>query len=126
MFAHRGRDQLTWNELMTESYPVPPPELVRKWATWRNAVDEESFWRRLAIEAAQWGADQELEACCKWLDRNTGRWDLLAELRAARTASPSLKEQARVELDRLVALIPAEGALAMAEPIRRALEALDD
>jgi hypothetical protein len=35
-----------------------------------------------------------------------------------------LKEQARVELDRLVALIPAEGALAMAEPIRRALEAL--
>jgi hypothetical protein len=36
----------------------------------------------------------------------------------------SLKEQARVELDRLVALIPAEGALAMAEPIRRALEAL--
>ena len=38
----------------------------------------------------------------------------------------SLKEQAQAELDRLIALIPAEGALAMAEPIRRALESLPD
>ena len=30
------------------------------------------------------------------------------------------------ELDRLIALIPAEGAMAMAEPIRRALEQLND
>jgi hypothetical protein len=35
-----------------------------------------------------------------------------------------LKEQAQVELDRLVALISTERALAMAELIRRALEAL--
>ena len=31
MFAHRGRDQLTWNELMNQSYPVPPPELLDQW-----------------------------------------------------------------------------------------------
>jgi hypothetical protein len=115
---------------------TPPPELRRQW------LDNDHFpmvtgthdllsitrdrLNSVIDQAAQWGADQELEACCKWLDRNTGRWDLLAELRAVRTASPSLKEQARVELDRLVALIPTEGALAVAEPIRRALEALDD
>jgi hypothetical protein len=38
---------------------------------------------------------------------------------------PSLKDQAKAELDRLIALIPTEGALAVAEPIRRALESLD-
>jgi hypothetical protein len=37
-----------------------------------------------------------------------------------------LKEEAQAELDRLIALIPKEGAMAMAEPIRRALEQLDD
>jgi hypothetical protein len=39
---------------------------------------------------------------------------------------PSLKAQAQSELDRLIALIPSEGALAMAEPIRRALETLPE
>jgi hypothetical protein len=41
-----------------------------------------------------------------------------------RPKPPSLKEQAQAELKRLIALIPTEGAIAMAEPIRRALEAL--
>jgi len=45
---------------------------------------------------------------------------------ALRPKPPSLKEQALQELDRLIALIPAEGAMAMAEPIRRALESLPD
>jgi hypothetical protein len=50
--------------------------------------------------AAQWGADQELEACCEWLDRNTGRWDLLAELRAARRPKPpGLKDRALAALN---------------------------
>jgi hypothetical protein len=116
--------------MMTTNPITPPPELVEKWVAeiWHEGtpVQVSASDIHIATQAAQWGADQELEACCKWLDRNTGRWDLLAELRAVRTASPSLKEQARVELDRLVALIPTEGALAVAEPIRRALEALDD
>jgi len=43
-----------------------------------------------------------------------------------RPKPPSLKEQAQAELDRLIALIPSEGAIAMAEPIRCALEQLDD
>jgi hypothetical protein len=37
-----------------------------------------------------------------------------------------LKEQAKAELDGLISLVSTEGALAMAEPIRRALEQLDD
>lgn len=38
----------------------------------------------------------------------------------------SLKEQAKASLNRLIDLIPTEGALAMSEPIRFALEALPD
>jgi len=77
-------------------------------------------------QAAQWGADQELEACVNYIDNNISG-NKAREFRAIRRPKPpSLKEQAQVELDRLVALISTEGALAMAEPIRRALEALDD
>jgi hypothetical protein len=125
---------------MTNQHPItPPPELVKQW--------EEQFLERptingcfiqsyVATKAARWGADQELEACCdhmrdhQWgfVERPDGtkihRAIYLQQSR--RPKPPSLKEQARVELDRLVALISTEGALAMAEPIRRALEALDD
>ena len=44
--------------------------------------------------AAQWGADQELEACCEWVD---WKWSGIKnrELRAARRPKlPTLKEQA--------------------------------
>jgi hypothetical protein len=111
-------------------HPItPPPELVQQW--------EEQFLKRptingcfiqsyIATKAAQWGADQELEACITWLVLN-GYGETASRLRTARRPKPpSLKAQAQVELDRLIALIPSEGALAMAEPIRRALEALDD
>jgi hypothetical protein len=84
--------------------------------------------QNVATQAAQWGADQELEACCEWFSADVVSEviDVVSALRAARRPKPpSLKAQAQVELDRLIALIPSEGALAMAEPIRRALEALD-
>jgi len=66
-------------------HPItPPPELVQQW--------EEQFLERLTIngcfiqsyiaaKAAQWGADQELEACCAWLDE---RAFLATALRTAR------------------------------------------
>jgi hypothetical protein len=78
----------------------------------------------LATRAAQWGADQELEACCEWLD---GVGDLTLQLRADRRPKPpSLKEQA------LQALAEADLGSTEAEwsqrfdTIRRALEQLDD
>ena len=77
------------------------------------------------IAAYRAGADHELEAGVNYIDNNISG-NKAREFRAIRRPKPpSLKEQAQAELDRLVALIPTEGALAMAEPIRRALEALD-
>jgi hypothetical protein len=54
--------------------------------------------KQVFSEVAQWGADQELEACCKWmrdapfgLSLNTSAY----QIRAARRPKPlSLKEQA--------------------------------
>jgi hypothetical protein len=105
---------------------TPPPELVQQWAeNWHSTPGLlDCRYEYIATQAAQWGADRELEACCEWLS-GCGCESYGRELRAARRPKPpSLKEQAQVELDRLIALIPSEGALAMAEPIRRALEAL--
>lgn len=104
---------------------TPPIDLIRNWndeAATSNMADQ----RYIAIQAANWGANQELEACREWLSsRLPGNYikDLLA---ARRPKSLSLKAQAQLNLDRLIALIPAEGALAMAEPIRLALEQLND
>jgi len=114
---------------MTNHHPiVPSPEQVDQW--FNDAVQLNSTPKYyIATQAAQWGSDQELEACCEWVSQfNYDDYSYQERLRAARRRPkpPSLKEQAKAELDRLIALIPAEGALAMAEPIRRALEALDD
>jgi hypothetical protein len=73
---------------MTQQHPItPPPELVEQW------MQDHATKYDLARHAAQWGADQELEACCEWLSvpcPSYGR-----ELRNARRPKPpSLKEQA--------------------------------
>ena len=69
---------------------TPPSELLDQWcmdATLGN-------WRDIATQAAQWGADQELEACCEWLDEKTIINGSTA-LRTSRRPKPlSLKEQA--------------------------------
>ena len=133
---------------------IPLDQLVQQWRNqWMCHFDElhpafgHDFQQYVIAQAAQWGweqrgavseaelqqrADQELEAIFemvgqqllpeedRYLDGLT-----VASIRATRRPKPSsLKEQAQAELDRLIALIPAEGAMAMAEPIRRALEAL--
>ena len=113
---------------MTDQHPItPPPELVKKWLNEGHHQDYCSASEHAIAQAARWGADQELEAMLAELKALHLPDGYAAKLRAARRPKPpSLKEQAQAELDRLVALIPTEGALAMAEPIRRALEALDD
>jgi hypothetical protein len=73
-------------------------------------------WLGQITIAYQAGADLELEACCEWLAYEGHEHEHLALYAARRPKPPSLKEQAQVELDRLVALISTEGALAMAEP----------
>ena len=108
---------------MTNQHPItPPPELVRQWMYESNGSDR--IIPQVAAFAAQWGADQELEASLEWLVQEAYIY-APCRLRAARRPKPpTLKEQAQAELDRLIALISTEGAMAMAEPIRKALEAL--
>jgi hypothetical protein len=120
---------------MTNQHPItPPPELVQQWVAeiWhegtpvRVALSDE----HIATRAAQWGADQELEACCEWLDDY-----LLApksgQLRAARRPKPpSLREQALQALSEAVKMaddVPPEGICSdQADIIRRALEQLPE
>ena len=49
-------------------YPItPPPELVHQWRdSWIDAkVKHYGLVDFIATQAAQWGSNQELEACCK-------------------------------------------------------------
>lgn len=113
---------------MTEnSSPIiPPEELVDQWSREWFAAKVKHYRQEhfIAIEAARWGADQELEACCEWLEYE----DEKEKLRAVRRPKqPSLKEQA---LGALYAI--ATGADDTREfhqdleTIKHALEALPD
>ena len=82
---------------------TPPPELVQQWATVNGTHYEDlaTLCRQVAVQAAQWGADQELQACCHCFARDL-RESLALELRARRRPKPpSLKEQALKTLQRL-------------------------
>jgi len=89
---------------MTNQHPItPPPELVEQWA--HLPAD----WNTVAFLIAQWGADQELEACCEVLARELicdGK-HVATDLRMIRRPKPpSLKETLLAR----VARIPGEGA----------------
>jgi hypothetical protein len=109
---------------------TPPPELVQQWMTefYGEPIVPGEACTDLATRAAQWGADQELEACCHYFARDL-RESLALELRAARRPKPpSLKEQALEALDMHFAAI-GEGQCYQAahkDTIRRALEALPE
>jgi hypothetical protein len=106
---------------MTQQHPItPPPELVEQW------MQDHTTKYDLARHAAQWGADQELEACCEYLVR-CAQWEPedVEELRTSRRPKPpSLKEQALEDLH--VAFDTGCFSERQAETIRRALEQLDD
>jgi len=83
--------------------------------------------KQVFSEVAQWGADQELDACCKWLGPLgiKGGYNLR---RARRPKPPSLKEQALEALEVEDDAMPLR-SLERSErfdTIRRALEALND
>ena len=115
--------------MTTTNFLVPPQELVQKWwdnvpGTFTSLVDE----TELATQAAQWGADQELEACCEWLAYEGHEHEHLALRAARRPEPPSLKEQALEALqfvDEKLDL-PLHNHCNAIHTIRRALEALDD
>ena len=110
------------------THPItPPPELVNQWwaEAHQTAKYDEPIGLLVATRSAQWGADQELEACCEWFasDVVSEVIDVVSDLRAARRPKPpSLKEQA------LEVLGNVQKGWGLAEvdldTIRRALEAL--
>ena len=101
-----------------DNHPItPPPELVLQWSTSitceQPVIDN---WVTIATQAARWGADQELEACCELLkQKGVPAWSLLRLNR--RPKPPSLKQQALAQCNDY---IDPDGI------IRRALEALPD
>ena len=105
---------------MTQHPITPTPELIEQW------MQDHATKYDLARQAARWGSDQELEACCDWVKSKQTYW-AHDELRATRRPKPpSLKEQAL----EIVRGTPVNSAglysYEHVEIIRRALEQLDD
>jgi hypothetical protein len=109
---------------------IPPPELVEQWydaCILDGAITYDEY--KFAAIAAQWGADQELEACLRLVEIDAGEdaYDFARYIRSARRPKPpSLKKQAL----ELLPDIRGEDVLHLCplqvDKIRRALEALPD
>jgi hypothetical protein len=105
---------------MANQHPItPPPELIEQWQDESPETQIADHVQYLATRAAQWGADQELEACCHEVQT---MYSGGSRLRAARRPKPpSLKEQALKQLRDM----DQAGALdCNTDKIRAALEAL--
>jgi glutathione synthase/RimK-type ligase-like ATP-grasp enzyme len=124
---------------MTDHPITPPPEMVEQWRREPEYADgtkpktmvmmTADRLMLLSEKSAQYGADQELEACVEWFQEfyKTESWvkhDLKHFRAARRPKLPSLKEQA------LKALREAESSGCLhvngrSDTIRRALEQLN-
>lgn len=120
---------------------TPPSNLVEAWYANADSPDEDVI-KGVAIRAARWGADQELEACCGWIESQSDlgvlsfapnvrakfRCEVIDRLRTARRPKPSsLKEQALEDFDGLMSELDGAGKYSnCADRIRRALESLPD
>ena len=121
---------------MLQQHPITPSiELVKQWSDrWHSAKDNDfDVVLFVAIEAARWGADQELEACCEWVSQfNYDDYSYQERLRAARRLPkpPNLKEQALQAAQRFYANghedCNDEEVKDDFDIIRRALESLPD
>ena len=104
---------------------ILPADQLKKWED--KWFDEEEHADVLLIQAFQAGADQELEACCKWVSAVDGKYGPRLRL-ARRPKPPSLKEQALAVLEEepedAKELIVFD--VDQVKIIRRALEALND
>jgi hypothetical protein len=116
---------------MTEHPMQPTEELVQQW--WEEADrsgdrdDPHTYFDFIAKKAAQWGSDQELDACCSVVG-GLVRGDRIADhLRTTRRPKPpSLKQQALTDLSEIGSHYIGPGAAKLIDTIRRALESLPD
>jgi hypothetical protein len=112
---------------MNNQHPIVPSfEIANQWHkeackdpyNGGKFIDSKTL-KYIATKAAQWGADQELEACCEWL---SNRSSLTEVLRIVRRPKPSsLKEQA---LKSLTKIEDNKATYLDSSIIRSALEAL--
>jgi hypothetical protein len=115
---------------MTNQHSItPPPELVQQWlGTYFGTTvtgEVSGVELSLATQAAQWGADQELEACTKWIENCGYHPCVPKDLFAARRPKPpslnSIALQMLGTIERDAHYIPE-----ITDTIRQALEALND
>lgn len=115
--------------MTSKSSPIiPPPELVQQWFKQAHESADPAnqlfYYDFIATAAAQWGADQELEACCEWL-KLEGHEHEHAELREARRPKPqtlnSIALQMLGTIERDAHYLPE-----ITDTIRKALEQLND
>ena len=122
--------------MTNQQHPITPsPELVEQWRNLPEYTNQSRMMstititteklQNIATQAARWGSDQELEACCHLL-RLQG-FDVVDDLCATRRPKPlSLKQQALATLEEE----PDDGKellvfdTAQVNIIRRALEQL--
>jgi hypothetical protein len=112
---------------MTQELLTPPPELFTEWlskALLQHDAKSGTIAAMVADKAAQWGADQELEALLVWL-RVKGFDNLASDLLSARRPNPpslnSIALQMLGTIERDAHYIPE-----ITDTIRRALEALNE
>ena len=117
-----------------QNHPITPSKaLEHKWAS----MFEQHSHMEVFTEVARWGADQELEACLKWMGSFCATWtcgrrpeDVLRTAR--RPKPPSLKEEAlqgfktvsQFVLDEWHGCADYEKFKKITDTVQRALEAL--
>ena len=115
--------------MTNKQHPITPPfELMNQWykKACKDPYNGGKFimapvLKDISNSAAQWGADQELNACCEWLSWRISR-HMSEQLRDTRRAKPpTLKQQA---LEQLRALQQCGAGHRDTDKIRQALEAL--
>ena len=71
------------------------PELAAQWVAeiyGDPTIPLHPITLQLVERAAQWGADQELEACCEWISKQDWTWTKAQLVAARRPKPPSLKD----------------------------------
>ena len=108
---------------MTDHPITPTPELVEQWEAETAHTTKDETWH-VAVQAARWGADQELEACCDYLNKEGLPEDSIVLQLTRRPKPPSLNSialQMLGTIERDAHYIPE-----ITDTIRRALEALPE
>jgi hypothetical protein len=121
--------------MTNQQHPITPPfELINQWHKEAckdpyngGAFIESKVLKYITTAAAQWGADQELDACCEWTHDwyGNGSGEVVGNLRIARRPKPPmLSEQALEDLESLIVDLANHGMGFKTTNIRRSLERL--